>query len=44
MHEAKLIREGAVTHLEQSSLENFEALLRAVDEALLYCIVKTNSA
>jgi two-component system, OmpR family, phosphate regulon response regulator PhoB len=34
-NEAKLIREGAVSYLEKSSLENSEALLQAVDDALL---------
>jgi CheY-like chemotaxis protein len=34
-NEAKLIREGAVSYLEKSSLENSDALLQAVDDALL---------
>jgi two-component system, OmpR family, phosphate regulon response regulator PhoB len=34
-NEARLIREGAVSYLEKSSLENSEALLQAVDDALL---------
>ena len=34
-NEAKLIREGAVSYLEKSSLEDPEALLQAVDDALL---------
>lgn len=34
-NEARLIREGAVSYLEKSSLENCEALLQAVDDALL---------
>ena len=34
-NEAKLMREGAVSYLEKSSLENPEALLQAIDYALL---------
>jgi two-component system, OmpR family, response regulator AdeR len=34
-NEAKLIREGAVSYLEKSTLENSDALLQAVDDALL---------
>jgi CheY-like chemotaxis protein len=34
-NEAKLMREGAVSYLEKSSLENSEALLQAIDDALL---------
>jgi CheY-like chemotaxis protein len=34
-NEAKLMREGAVSYLEKSTLEDPEALLRAVDHALL---------
>jgi CheY-like chemotaxis protein len=34
-NEAKLIREGAVSYLEKSSLENSDALLQAVDYAPL---------
>jgi CheY-like chemotaxis protein len=34
-NEAKLMREGAVSYLEKSSLENSDALLQAIDDALL---------
>jgi CheY-like chemotaxis protein len=34
-NEAKLMREGAVSYLEKSSLENPEILLQAIDYALL---------
>ena len=33
-NEARLIRKGAVSYLEKSSLENSEALLQNVDDAL----------